>query len=78
MTPTSPAVDTAFPGFRPAALTFLRGLRRNNSREWFEEHRGVYESEIRGPLAALVEEVDVRLASIAPEIVGDPKRSLFR
>jgi uncharacterized protein (TIGR02453 family) len=26
----------------------------------------------------LVEDVDVRLASIAPEIVGDPKRSLFR
>jgi uncharacterized protein (TIGR02453 family) len=78
VTPTSPADDTAFRGFRPAALTFLRGLRRNNSREWFQEHRGVYESEIRGPLAALVEEVDVRLASIAPEIVGDPKRSLFR
>ena len=35
-------------------------------------------SRIRAPLAALVEEVDVRLASVAPEIVGDPKRSLFR
>lgn len=33
---------------------------------------------MRAPLAALVEEVDVRLATVAPEIVGDPKRSLFR
>jgi uncharacterized protein (TIGR02453 family) len=72
------AGETAFSGFRPAALTFPRGLRRDNSREWFERHREAYESEIRRPLAALVEEMDVRLASIAPEIVGDPKRSLFR
>ena len=33
---------------------------------------------MREPLAALVEEMDVRLAELAPEIVGDPKRSLFR
>ncbi len=33
---------------------------------------------MRAPLAALVEDVDVRLAAFAPEIVGDPRRSLFR
>ena len=33
---------------------------------------------MRAPLAALVEEMDVRLAELAPEIVGNPKRSLFR
>jgi uncharacterized protein (TIGR02453 family) len=67
-----------FSGFRPAALTFLRALRRHNDRAWFEEHRPTYEAEVRAPLAALVEEVDVQLARVAPEIVGDPKRSLFR
>jgi uncharacterized protein (TIGR02453 family) len=67
-----------FAGFRPAALTYLRSLRRNNNKEWFVAHRGAYEGELRAPLAALVEEVDVRLAELAPEIVGDPKRSLFR
>lgn len=70
--------STEFRGFRPAAQAFLRGLRRNNTRDWFERHRTEYDAEVRAPLAALVEEVDVRLASIAPEIVGDPKRSLFR
>src|SRR6266516_3630678 len=30
------------------------------------------------PLRPLVEEMDVRLARIAPEIVGDPRRSVFR
>ena len=67
-----------FAGFRPAALTFLRGLRRHNDREWFAANRDRYEAEVRGPLTALVEEMDVRLARLAPEIVGDPKRSIFR
>jgi uncharacterized protein (TIGR02453 family) len=67
-----------FRGFRPAAMTFLRSLKRNNTREWFQAHRDDYEGEVRAPLAALVEEIDVRLAELAPEIVGDPKRSLFR
>lgn len=67
-----------FSGFRPEALAFLRGLRRHNDREWFERNRTTYETELRAPLAALAEEMDVRLASLLPEIVGDPKRSLFR
>src|SRR3954462_12048683 len=70
--------STEFSGFRPAAFTFLRSLKKNNDREWFERNRATYEAEVRAPLAALVEEVDVRLATVAPEIVGDPKRSLFR
>ena len=78
MTARAAAVSREFTGFRPAALTFLRALRRHNDRTWFEAHRATYEEEVRAPLAALVEEVDVRLATAAPEIVGDPKRSLFR
>ena len=67
-----------FRGFGRGALAFLRGLARNNTREWFQAHRDDYEREVRAPLAALVEEMDVRFAALAPEIVGDPKRSLFR
>ena len=78
MTARAAVVSREFTGFRPAALTFLRALRRHNDRTWFEAHRATYEEEVRAPLAALVEEVDVRLATAAPEIVGDPKRSLFR
>jgi uncharacterized protein (TIGR02453 family) len=67
-----------FEGFRPAALTFFRGLAKNNRKEWFEEHREQYEREVRAPMIALVEEVDVRLASLIPEIIGSPKKSMFR
>jgi len=69
---------TGFPGFRPDAFRFLRDLARNNEKTWFEAHRDVYEREVRGPMRQLVETVDAKLGSIAPEIVGDPKRSMFR
>lgn len=72
------AVPDEFQGFRPAALTFLRGLKKNNRKQWFEEHRDDYEREIKRPLLALIEEVDVLLARFAPEIIGSPKRSMFR
>lgn len=71
-------IPRPFAGFRPAALTFLRALKKNNRREWFEANRAAYEREIKAPLKAFVEELDVRFATVAPEFVGDPKSSLFR
>jgi len=64
--------------FSPDSLAFLRGLARNNRRPWFEAHRADYERHVKIPMADLVEEMDLRLAGLAPEIVGDPKRSVFR
>jgi uncharacterized protein (TIGR02453 family) len=75
---STPAVSAGFRGFGRGALAFLRRLARNNRRDWFERHRAVYETEVREPLRALVEEMDVRLARIAPELTGDPRRSIFR
>ncbi|MFO0074139.1 MAG: DUF2461 domain-containing protein [Gemmatimonas sp.] len=68
----------SFTSFSPKALTFLRGLRKNNRKDWFEAHRAQYEQELKAPLAALIEEMDVHLATIAPEIVGSPRKSAFR
>jgi uncharacterized protein (TIGR02453 family) len=64
--------------FSPATFRFLRGLKRHNARPWFEAHRAEYETQVRAPMYALIEEMDVRLARFAPEIVGHPKRSMFR
>jgi uncharacterized protein (TIGR02453 family) len=69
---------TGFGGFRPAAFRFLRDLGRNNEKPWFEANRHVYEEEVREPMRQLVETLDARLRSIAPEIIGDPRRSMFR
>src|SRR5437763_16436606 len=64
--------------FSTATLTFLRGLKRHNDRAWFEAHRPEYEAVVQQPMRHLIDEMDVRLARLAPEIIGDPKRSLFR
>jgi uncharacterized protein (TIGR02453 family) len=72
------AAAQEFSGFLPAALTFFRRLARNNRREWFEANRAAYEAVVREPMRSLVEEMDVRLARFAPEMVGDPRRSMFR
>jgi uncharacterized protein (TIGR02453 family) len=64
--------------FSAATLAFLRGLKRHNQRPWFEAHRAEYEAAVKQPMHELIEEMDVRLARLAPEIIGDPKRSMFR
>ena len=60
------------------SLGFLRSLARHNNRTWFEAHRSDYEDHVKSPMATLVEEMDMRMARFAPEITGDPKRSVFR
>jgi uncharacterized protein (TIGR02453 family) len=64
--------------FTPATFRFFKALARNNAKPWFEAHRAEYEREVRAPMQQLIEEMDVRLARFAPEITGDPKRSMFR
>lgn len=64
--------------FTDASLKFLRQLKRNNRREWFAERKAMFEASLAEPLRDFVEEMDVRLAHLAPEIGGSPKRSIFR
>ena len=64
--------------FTASSLGFLRDLARNNKKPWFEAHRDDYETHIRAPMRALIEEMDVRFARFAPELTGDAKRSMFR
>ena len=64
--------------FTPRALTFFRQLARHNEKSWFEAHRDEYETEVREPMRELIEDLDIRFPQFAPEIGGDPKRSMFR
>lgn len=75
---TATAAPSDFSGFPPDALRFLRELAANNEREWFEANRSRYEGALRAPMRALVEEMDARLARIAPEMTGSAKHSMFR
>jgi uncharacterized protein (TIGR02453 family) len=57
---------------------FFGRLKRHNNREWFQTNRPLYELHVKAPMQALIEEMDVRFARFAPEIVGDPRLSMFR
>jgi uncharacterized protein (TIGR02453 family) len=64
--------------FPAETLRFLRALKRNNRREWFEAHRDDYESYVRQPMTAIVERLAVDLRAFAPELIASPKVSMYR
>ncbi len=64
--------------FSKKALAFLKSLKAHNNKQWFEAHRGEYENELREPMRMLIGEMDARMRTFAPEIGGDPRRSMFR
>jgi uncharacterized protein (TIGR02453 family) len=64
--------------FGPGAFAYLKGLKKNNRREWFEPRKPELQREVLGPLREIAEELDVRFARLAPEYEANPKRSLFR
>jgi len=66
------------PRFTPATLTFLRALKRNNRREWFNAHRDHYENDVRQPMTNIVERLAADLRAFAPEIVASPRVSMYR
>jgi len=64
--------------FSSKTLSFLRSLKRNNRREWFHERRDQYEEHCRRPMTVIVERLAEDFRSFAPEMLADPKVSLFR
>ncbi len=66
------------PYFTEDALRFLRGLRRNNKREWFEARRDVYERELKQPMLALIERITDGMAEYAPAFMRPAAKCLFR
>ena len=47
-----------FNGFPREAFTFFRDLKTHNNRDWFQEHKEIYERACRDPLKALVAALD--------------------
>ena len=71
----STAKLTAFP---PAALTFLAELRKHNRRRWFQPRKHIYEGLVKAPMIEAIHRVGEVFRRFAPEMVADPKISLYR
>src|SRR5437660_166965 len=65
------------PRFSTDTLSFLKRLKKNNRREWFNAHRDEYEQYIREPMTALLERLAVDMRPIAPGLLVGPK-SMYR
>lgn len=64
--------------FTTKTLSFLRALKRNNDRDWFRSRKPQYDEHVRQPMIALLARLASDLPSFAPELISDPRVSLYR
>jgi uncharacterized protein (TIGR02453 family) len=64
--------------FPTAGIEFLRQLKENNDRAWFDAHRSSYESDVRAPMLAIVAAVNDRLEAFASAYVNRSGTGLAR
>jgi uncharacterized protein (TIGR02453 family) len=75
---TSTKTKSGEPYFRESGLKFLRSLRRNNRREWFEAHRQEFEHELKQPMLSLIETINKAMEDFAPTHVRPPQKCMMR
>ena len=67
--------------FTPELFTFLRQLKRNNERDWFNKNKERYIADVQQPALDFVADVAPGLRKISQNFVADPRPtggSLFR
>jgi uncharacterized protein (TIGR02453 family) len=67
-----------FAGFSPDAMKFLKALKKNNDREWFQPRKETYEKEWRKPMIAMVEALQKDMLKFAPDYLQDPAKAVMR
>lgn len=71
-------MKSTFPGFSSDALAFLRSLKRNNRREWFQPRKEKYEALIKAPMLELVNGLNAEFARFAPDYITPPEKAVYR
>jgi len=67
--------------FSPELFGFLAELKENNTREWFQENKERYKTEVQEPLRSFISAFAAPLHSISPHFIADPRPtggSMFR
>ncbi|HTV06955.1 MAG TPA: DUF2461 domain-containing protein [Acidobacteriaceae bacterium] len=72
------ALEPANPWFSKEGVDFLRKLKRNNRREWFEARRDLYERELKQPMLALIEQLLRGMMDYAPGHLRPPQKCMLR
>ena len=64
--------------FPAEGLKFLRSLKKNNRREWFQPRKHIYEEMVKAPMLELVGLVNTEMLRFAPEYVREPGEAVYR
>jgi uncharacterized protein (TIGR02453 family) len=64
---------STFEGIPTAAFRFYAELEENNNREWWLEHKATYDAEVKGPLTALLSELEPQFG---PAKIFRPNRDI--
>lgn len=67
-----------FNGFTPATIQFFNDLKENNYKEWFDNHKHIYEKEIVEPLKAFIVALSPLMYNIDSAFELRPHRAMSR
>lgn len=62
------------PYFSSEGLTFLNKLEKNNTRDWFHQHKSEYEDLIRSPALDFIDDMETDLTHISPHFLAIAKK----
>src|SRR5438128_9778128 len=67
-----------FTAFPDQGLQFLRSLKRDNNRKWFQRHKSIYDQYVKQPMTELITALAQEFQQFAPEMLASPKISAYR
>ncbi len=59
-------------------IHFLNGLAKNNSKQWFDEHRSEYEEHVKKPFRLLIDDLIGRVVQVDPFYQCEASQAIFR
>jgi uncharacterized protein (TIGR02453 family) len=65
----------SFEGFSADTISFLKRLKKNNNRDWFNAHKDQYEQFVREPGLALIRDMEKPLKKVSPFFTAVAKKS---
>jgi uncharacterized protein (TIGR02453 family) len=66
------------PCFSEDSLKFLRGLKRNNRRDWFDPRKPLFETVLKAPMLNVIEGVTAAMMDFSPEHVRPAAKCMMR
>lgn len=57
---------------------FFKGLSKNNTKEWFDKNRKIYDQYVKEPFRGFVEEMIVRIHADNPDVLINASEAMFR